>query len=47
MMKRMSRLISALLVLAMLCAMVPAAFAKEQGNLNTATVNEVWVGDTF
>ena len=46
-MKRMSRLISALLVLAMLCAMVPAAFAKEQGNLNTATVNEVWVGDTF
>ena len=46
-MKRMSRLISALLVLAMLCAMMPAAFAKEQGNLNTATVNEVWVGDTF
>lgn len=46
-MKRMSRLISALLVLAMLCAMVPAAFAKEQGNLNTATINEVWVGDTF
>ncbi|MGM9557669.1 MAG: S-layer homology domain-containing protein [Oscillospiraceae bacterium] len=47
MMKRMSRLVSALLVLAMLCAMIPAAFAADQGNLSTATVNEVWVGDTF
>lgn len=46
-MKRMSRLVSALLALAMLCAMIPAAFAADQGNLSTATVNEVWVGDTF
>ena len=46
-MNRMSRLVSALLVLAMLCAMIPAAFAADQGNLSTATVNEVWVGDTF
>ena len=43
-MKRMSRLISALLVLAMLCAMVPAAFAWDY---SVSTAKEVFVDDTF
>lgn len=47
MMKRMSRLVSVLLVLAMLCAMVPAVLAKDQGILPEKEITELWVGDTF
>lgn len=49
-MKRMSRFISALLVLAMLCAMIPAAIAavNSWGALKSGTtINELWKGDTF
>lgn len=53
----MSRLLSALLVLAMLCAMVPAAFAAtttsnhwtqlKEKSASGESINELWRGDTF
>lgn len=47
--KRMRRLLSALLVLAMLCAMVPAVLADDLTTITAGgnTNNEVFVGDTF
>ena len=48
----MSRLVSALLVLAMLCAMVPTAFAQDWGRVDLkgikdGNIYELWRGDTF
>lgn len=48
MMKKMSRFLSVLLVLAMLCAMVPAVFAADNRVVEPGEkINELWKNDTF